>query len=227
MTTIRQINSIYTHGFQLDTDCPWIILNLTQPAAIREDKVQALKSVIAGLLIGLASAALILLVASPPRGLPIEVLPSPTAAPLTVYLSGAVVNPGLYTLPPGSRLVDALTAAGGASEHGDLTSLNLAQRLIDGQRIHVPATEEKSAGEPLPNKTASVDPVIFPLDLNSATPEQLDQLPGIGPTKAADIISYRQKIGGFDKIEQILEVPGIGPATFERIKEMIMVSPRD
>lgn len=188
--------------------------------------MQTLKSIIAGLLIGLAAAAIILLIGSPPRGLPIEVLPSPTAAPLTVYLSGAVVHPGLYTLPPGSRVMDALLAAGGAIDGGDLTSLNLAQRLIDGQKIHVPAGGE-NAVETVPAKAGAVDPVIFPIDLNSATQDQLEQLPGIGTTRAEDIITYRQKIGGFDKIEQIMEVPGIGPATFERIKELIMVSPRN
>ncbi len=186
--------------------------------------MQALKHITAGLLIGLAAAAILLLVASPPRGLPIELLPTPTASPLTVYLSGAVVNPGIYTLPPGSRVIDALTAAGGATEQGDITPLNLAQRLIDGQKIYVPASREMAVST-LPAKIETIDPAVFPLDLNSATRDQLEQLPGIGATKAEDIIAFRQKIGGFDKIEQILDVPGIGPATFERIKEMIMVSP--
>jgi competence protein ComEA len=188
--------------------------------------MQALKSVAAGVLIGLAAAAAVLIISAPPRGLPIELLPSPTPAPLTVYVSGAVTKPGLYTLPPGSRLSDALTASGGALDGADLTTLNLAQRLIDGQKIQVSLTVETTHGEP-PDRAATIDPGIFPLDLNSATQDQLEQLPGIGPSKASDILTYRQKVGGFDKIEQIMEVPGIGPATFEKIKEFIMVAPHN
>lgn len=188
--------------------------------------MHALKHTAAGVLIGAATAAAILVVASPPQGLPIEVLPSPTPSPLTVYVSGAVAAPGLYTLPPGSRVSDAVTAAGGALEGANITQLNLAQRLIDGQMIQVDQVEYVSPEE-FPEKSEVSESADLPIDLNSATQDQLEQLPGIGPAKANDIIAYRQKVGGFDTIEQIMEVSGIGPATFEKIKDYITVSPRN
>ncbi len=179
----------------------------------------SLKSIAVGLLIGLAVSAAILLVAAPPGGAPVEILPTPTPSPLTVYVSGAVARPGLYTLPRGSRVADALTAAGGTLAKAELSLLNPTQLLIDGQQVLVPAV-----GEYIPLATGATRLNTL-LDLNSATVEQLEQLPGIGPSKAADIIAYRQNLGGFDTIEQILEVPGIGEATFERIKDMIAVAP--
>ncbi len=183
--------------------------------------MHTLKNLATGLLLGLAACAVILLVAAPPSGLPVEILPSTTPPPLIVYVSGAVVQPGLYTLPSGSRVADALTAAGGALAEAEISTLNPAQRLLDGQKIHIPAVGEN---QQLSTRTTKVE---IPLDLNNATAAELEQLPGIGPTKAADIISHRQKLGGFDTIEQILDVPGIGQAVFEQIKDMIAVAPRN
>jgi len=183
--------------------------------------MQALKHITLGMLLGLVITAVILLVAAPPGGQPIELLPTPTPAPLTVYITGAVSQPGLHRLPPGSRIVDALEIAGGTLAEADLSSLNLAQRLIDGQKIYVPLGSETI------ERSATINPLDSPIELNSATSEQLEQLPGIGQVKAQEIIAYRQKINGFDKIEQIQDVPGIGPALFERIKDMIIVAPRN
>ena len=131
--------------------------------------MQSLKSILVGLLFGLAASAVILLVASPPGGAPVEILPTPTPSPLTVSVSGAVARPGLYTLPRGSRVADALTAAGGTLAEAELTSLNPAQLLIDGQQVLVPAVGENI---PFPTGSTRLD---APLDLNSATVEQLEQ----------------------------------------------------
>ncbi len=181
--------------------------------------MQALKMIALGILIGLIGTALILLIASPPQGMAVDLLPTSTKAPITIYVNGEVANPGLYTLPPGSRLADALAAAGGALPDAALANLNLAQLLLDGQQILVP----KQTNTTLPTPTGA--PIAYPIELNTATLEQLDQLPGIGPSKAQDIITYRQKIGAFDKIEQIMDVPGIGPVLFEKIKDLIIVLP--
>lgn len=181
--------------------------------------MQALKNITLGILIGLIAAAAVLFVASPPHGTEVTLLPTSTLQPLTVHFSGAVATPGLLTLAPGSRVADAVELAGGFLPDALITNINLAQRLIDGQQIYVPSSTEESETA---RSTLPVDAII---DLNTATAEQLDQLPGIGLTKAEAIIDHRQKIGGFDKIEQILEVTGIGPALFDQIKDRISVTP--
>ena len=183
--------------------------------------MQALKYIVIGILLGLIFSAAILLVSSPPISQPVEILPTLTPAPLTIYVTGAVRHPDIHILPPGSRIVDALEIAGGSLAEADLSSLNLAQRLFDGQMIYV--ANQNEAQNQL-TKIVSPEP---PIELNQATLEQLMQLPGIGQTKAEEIIAYRQKINGFDKIEQIQEVPGIGPVLFGKIKDLIMVAPKD
>lgn len=181
--------------------------------------MQVIKNITVGILIGLIATAAILLIATPQHGAALALLPTQTPSPLMVYITGAVVSSGLYSLPPDSRVTDALISAGGTQPDADLSALNLAQRLVDGQKIDVPRISEQGS---VPNRVSSITTLI---ELNSATLEQLDELPGIGPSKAEDIITYRQKIGGFDKIEQILDVPGIGPALFDQIKELITVIP--
>ncbi len=183
--------------------------------------MQALKQTTLGILIGLIGAALILLIASPPNGMGVELLPTSTQAPITIYINGQVAHPGLYTLPPGSRITDALAAAGGSLPDAAIASLNLAQILQDGQQVLV----SKQIDATLPTPTGV--PIAYPIDLNTASLEQLDQLPGIGPSKAQDIITYRQNNGAFDKIEQIMDVPGIGPALFEKIKGLIIATPNN
>jgi competence protein ComEA len=182
--------------------------------------MQALKNIAIGILIGLLSAAFIVLISSPPSGVDIELIPTTTQPPITIYITGAVVRPGLYVLEPHSRISDALKAAGGLLANADPSALNLAQVLIDGQKIYAPKINEKIYAS---ETTIS----NFKVDINSATLEELEQLPGIGSTKAEAIITYRQTIGGFDTIDQIQNVPGIGPVLFDNIKEFIFVSPRN
>ncbi len=182
-----------------------------------------------GLLIGLLATGIILLVSNQPRGEPVHLIPPPTVPPIIVHVKGAVVNPGLYSLPPGSRIKDALTAAGGLSPDGEATSLNLADFLQDGQSLSIPQTAPTSASNlnPLPTQVIPNEPGERPceqIDINTASFEELDSLPGIGQDKANKIIAYRQENGPFPTIEAIQEVSGIGPATYENIKDLICVA---
>jgi competence protein ComEA len=129
----------------------------------------------------------------------------------------------LYELPPDSRVQDALTLAGGLLPEADIRNLNLAASLKDGDQVSVPAypttrSNTIEPGSPAPQDGSSL------VDLNIATLEQLDSLPGIGPTLAQRIIAYREQHGLFTSISAIQSVDGIGPSTFERIKDYITVA---
>jgi competence protein ComEA len=194
------------------------------------------QNLLAGILIGLLAAALILLVATRPRGSPITLSSPPTPSLLTVHVTGAVVQPGVYDLAPGSRVNDAIQAARGLKENADVTYLNLAAILRDGDRVWVPLqvtpTPSPQPGETLqstakPVRTTPVPPSAdHPLDINTATQAQLDQLPGIGEIKAEAIISYRNTHGPFLDVQDLLNVPGITPAILENIKDVITVLPQ-
>ncbi len=144
--------------------------------------------------------------------------PTPTPSPLRINVDGAVGTPGDYVLPPGSLVDDAVRAAGGPTDEADLEQINLAQELYDGQRVHVPRP-----GETLPTSTPHGLSSDGRIDLNLADAALLQTLPKIGPKTAQSIIEYREVQGPFETIEQILEVKGIGPATFEGIKDLIVV----
>jgi competence protein ComEA len=144
-----------------------------------------------------------------------------TASTLFVHVSGAVRSPGLYELVQGSRVADAIDAARGASRGGQLDSLNLAELLADGMKVHVPVKGE-SATTPVP--TGTLSPTATPIiDVNVADATMLETLPGIGPTRAAAIIAYRDEVGGFRSVDQLLEVQGIGPATLESMRDLVTV----
>ena len=144
--------------------------------------------------------------------------PAPGAesgAVLVVHVAGKVANPGIVQLPPGSRVIDAIEAVGGAEEDVDLTALNLARVLSDGEQVVVgidpppqPATGHQGSGPAL-------------VSLNSASPEQLATLPGIGPTLATRIVQWREQNGRFTAVDELLEVAGIGPAKYEAIAELV------
>lgn len=180
-----------------------------------------------GILIGLLAAGLILLISAPSLSAPILILPTPTSSLIAVHISGQVDSPGVYYLAPGSRVQDALLAAGGCTEQADVDQINLAARLNDGQKLYIPAKGEalnasNPVQTPLPNTSSKETPAI--VDLNLASQQELESLPGIGPSKASDIIAYRQKNGRFDTIEEIQNVPGIGAALFEKIRPYIIVT---
>lgn len=146
-------------------------------------------------------------------------VPTATPAPVRVYVSGAVNAPGVYTLPPGSIAQDALLAAGGPLGEADLWLVNLAAPVSNGQQVHVPRVGEKVAQKsPSSGPTPSLSP---PLNLNTATAAELEQLPGIGPSLAARIVQYRQEHGPFRTVDALLLVSGIGPATLERIRGLV------
>jgi len=173
--------------------------------------------IVVGILLG---AGILLLVTRPPRGAPVELLPLPTPAPITVYVSGAVKEPGLYQLPAGNRLNDAINAAGGFTADANSSGLNLAKILQDGEQVDVPVMNTS----PLPDTgSPSKNTNNLLVDINSATLEQLDTLPEIGEKTAQVIIDYRNANGPFTRIEDILDVPGIGQATFDSIKDLITV----
>ena len=141
-------------------------------------------------------------------------------AEVVVHVAGAVISPGVYRLSDGARTIDAIAAAGGGRGDADLARVNLAARLSDGLRVYVPSVGETAT----PVVGGSSDPAEQgPINLNSASVDQLDGLPGIGPATAAAIIAYRRDHGPFGSIEQLLEVHGIGPSKLEQIRPMVVV----
>lgn len=161
-----------------------------------------------------------IVVVPPPTPAPTAV---PTLAPVRVYVSGAVNSPGVYSLPPHSLVDDALKAARGATAEADLERINLALEVRDQQQIHVPRKGEPAQTAPVaPGATA---PSSKRVNINTATLAELDTLPKIGPATAQHILDYRAKNGPFKQIEDLKNVSGIGDATFEAIKEWIIVEP--
>jgi competence protein ComEA len=160
-----------------------------------------------------------------------------------VYVVGQVRNPGVVTLVAGSRVEDAVQAVGGATETADLAVMNLARRVVDGERIVVP-----KPGEKVPTADPGLDPAGAggagaagsgsgadtggggagaapgaPIDLNTATVAQLDALPGVGPVIAGRIVAWRQENGRFTTVDDLSEVQGIGDATMARLRPMVRV----
>jgi competence protein ComEA len=142
----------------------------------------------------------------------------PTAAAakprLVVDVVGAVRRPGLYRLVPGARVAAAVAAAGGVTAKADRIGVNFAAPLTDGQQVVVPVRGAAAAS----GTSASSGPV----SLSAATPEQLDALPGIGPSTAAKIIAFRQAHGAFHSVEELDAVPGIGPARLAELKGLVV-----
>jgi competence protein ComEA len=173
---------------------------------------------------------------------------TPTPLTVRIHVAGAVVHPGVYTVSSSARVVDAVNAAGGATSHADLERINLAQTLIDTEQVFVPSRSSRKttvtvAPRLRPSRTTM--PVVVPtppgaipvvpvvgiptpnasplVNLNSATSDQLDSLPGVGPSTAKAIISYRNRKGPFKKVEDLLNVPGIGPAKVAALRDQVTV----
>lgn len=147
--------------------------------------------------------------------------PTGTPGPVRVYISGAVNQSGVYTLPHGAIINDLLDAASGPANDASLTYLNLARLLQDGEHIYIPHEDE-----PQPTlKADEAPPVGSPglININIASLEDLQTLPGIGPAIAARIIEYRNTNGAFASIEDLLNVSGIGPATLDDIRALVTV----
>ena len=174
-----------------------------------------------GLFTGLLVAGLLFLLLAEPRGAPIELLPAPTAGPPRVHVAGAVHTPGIVELLPGALVADAIQAAGGALPGADLDSLNLAAPVRSGERIFVPMP-----GTTVPAPESGSAASGANLDLNHASAAELESLPGIGPSLASAIVQYRDQNGPFQSVEQLLDVPGIGPTRLEQLRELITVGDR-
>ena len=172
---------------------------------------------------------------------PLSTLPTPLT--VRIHVAGAVVRPGVYSVSSSARVVDAVTAAGGATSRADLERINLAQTIIDTEQVFVPFRSSRTTKvtvAPRLRPSRSTVPAVVPtvpgaipsattsattplINLNSATSAQLDTLPGVGPSTAKAIISYRNRKGPFGKVEDLLNVPGIGPAKVAALRDQVTV----
>lgn len=156
---------------------------------------------------------------------------STTAPAVVVQAAGQVVSPGVYRLAAGSRVDDLVREAGGFGPRADRDRVNLAAELVDGARVWVPAVGEEappvvvsaeggsSSGAPPGSASGTAPPQ--PVDLNTATAEELDALPGVGPATAAAILAYRDQHGPFAAVDDLLEVRGIGDAKLEQLRPLV------
>jgi len=190
--------------------------------------------VLLGVMAGFVLAGVLIFVSRAPAGQPILLQPAPTKVPVAVHVVGAVPRPGLYEFAEGARVQDAIDAAGGLLASSNVDAINLAALLTDGDQLVIPykdgvaPTEDPTAVD-LPGSTDTGDDGASGTDnpdlvnINTATVEELDSLPGIGPTTAQRIIDYRTDNGPFTTIDEIMDVSGIGPSTFDEIKDLITV----
>ena len=190
------------------------------------------------------------IITSAPPELPVAA-PAPPAVPaarIYVDVAGAVRRPSLYALPPGCRIMQAIVAAGGPASGADLDSVNLAQKLQDGEKIFVPklTPAPSTGGSPNP-RTLPSSTAIHPagkiaktplsghsnkltadsgqqIPLNTATLDDLQRLPSVGPAMAAHILAYRAQAGGFGKVEDLMQVPGIGPKKYAKIAPCVKLN---
>lgn len=142
-----------------------------------------------------------------------EVMPEPAPQPYYVYVTGAVAKPGLYSFSDAVRAGEAVAAAGNVVAYGDVSAVNLAEPVVDGQHIHIPYDVSGA-----PNGSVEDDGLI---SINQADEKKLTDLPGIGPSMAKRIIEYRQEKGAFTAIEELQQVKGIGPAKFKDLQDKV------
>jgi competence protein ComEA len=173
-------------------------------------------------MIGLIFSGILLLVISEPRGQPIELLPPPTPESLRVHVAGAVTEPGVYLLPMEAIVSQAIEAAGGPLEEAILDMVNMAAPLENGQQVFVPVQGDTSS-ETYPSVPIFVPASVEKININTAPAAKLESLPGIGPSLAKKIVEFRETHGPFLRIEDLLNVSGIGPAKLEGIKDQITI----
>lgn len=188
--------------------------------------LKSILNVVSGILFGLFVAAVIWVVSRNPSGEAVTLRPVPTDKPIVVHITGAVPRPGVYALPEGARVQDVISAAGGFLAEADKQFINLARVLDDGEFLEIPYAEGFSPVIPTP-----IPNIIQPgsdsdlININTASTFELETLPGIGPTIAQKIVDYREQNGPFFSIEDIINVSGVGPGIYERIKDLITVGP--
>ena len=141
-----------------------------------------------------------------------------SGAHVTIHVAGAVQHPGVYRMRRGDRVDDAVRRAGGPARRADLSAVNLAAQLEDGRQILVPTRTPAGSA---PGTAGGASPAK--VNLNTATPEQLDTLAGVGPATAAKILAYREQHGGFGSVEELGDVPGIGERRLEALRELVSV----
>lgn len=194
-----------------------------------------------GVLIGLLAVGTVLLLSQPVRGVAVTLQPAPTPthtaepkptatpAPILVEINGQVANPGVYAMEKDARLMDLIFQAGGLTNQADKNRVNNVFILHDGDYFFIPAIDESipETARNAPGQSQTIDTAVFdyPLNLNTASQEALETLPGIGPTKAQDIITFREQEGLFENLEELLFVPGIGPSTLDSIREYLIIEP--
>jgi competence protein ComEA len=164
--------------------------------------------------------------AGPGKAVPVRVSGAERpSGPVVVQVAGEVRRPGVYRLSAGQRVQDAVRLAGGLTAKADLAGVNLAQKAQDGRQVVVPARGAAAAASAStgPTSSASGAALSAPINLNTATPEQLDQLDGVGPATAQKIIAYRDEHGGFGSVAELDRVPGIGPARMAALKDRVTV----
>jgi competence protein ComEA len=160
---------------------------------------------------------------APPAAAPaprVEVSRPAAAGTALVHVAGAVREPGVYRLRAGSRIDDAVRRAGGPTQRADLGAVNLAAKVEDGRQVLVPEKARRGAAAPVAGSPTAPGQ---PLDLNTATMEQLDTLPGVGPATAQKILDYREQHGGFGSIDELGRVPGIGEKRMADLREQVRV----
>lgn len=197
--------------------------------------------ILTGVLIGLLAAGGILLISQPERGIPITLMPAPTLtptglpkptatpAPIEVLIKGQVNMPGIYKLEKETRLYDLIELAGGLTVNADIDRVNNVFILRDGDYFFIPTIGENipetARNAPGNNPLDDTSYFDYPLNLNTASQTDLESLPGIGPAKATDIITYRDQVGAFKTVDDLLNVAGIGPSTVDAIREYLVVEP--
>lgn len=195
---------------------PWMVVALFTGVAI---------GALAVALSGRTRPAAIIITPPDPTVTP---LPEPTQAPMKVHLSGEVLAPDVYELPPGAILQDAIEVAGGLTASAAADVVNLALPLANGMHIHIPTLDQAQSDPTLIERSGSLTiPFEVPagglINLNTATLAELEQLPGIGPSTAQKIVDYRLANGPFATVEDIQNVSGIGPAKLEQIRDLVTV----
>jgi len=191
------------------------------------------KLFLAGMLVGLFLGGLVKLIRLPKEAQPLTLVtvtpnltppPTPTVNTIRVHITGEVNEPGVYSLPEGATVLDAIQAASGETEKSEAEALNLAAVLTDGQRIYIPSNEATTQTFETEQRSSEIISTSL-VNINTATKSELEALPGIGPVLAQAIIDYRTNNGFFLAEEDLIKVRGIGNVLFQSLQELITVSP--
>lgn len=192
-----------------------LLLGVGRPRVVPVDPVEV------------GASATVVATGTPASGVPDAPADTGSAAPgpteLVVHVAGRVRSPGVVRLQPGSRVLDAVEAAGGAEDGVDLSGLNLARLVADGEQVLVGIAPLPGAVGPTGSAGGPAPPDGGQVNLNTATAEQLDTLPGIGPALAGRILDWREQHGRFSSVDELQEVSGIGPKTFAELAPLVVV----